>query len=113
MSWYWPKRLDLDLFAAASLFKDGAAEALRLRDTHLSSMDLPVYALQTDETRRYFLHNVRVLMRDSRVPKEKSMLVDRGSNMSSLDPLLAAPAANAFLRTVPRFLAQFTGATAG
>jgi hypothetical protein len=109
-SWYWPKRLDLDLDAALSLSPDPAARALGLRDTHLSSMDLPVYALQTDETRTFFLHNVRVLMRDSQVPSRRSLLVDRGSSMSSLDPLLAKPSANSFLLTVPRFLAQFTGA---
>ena len=73
-------------------------------------MDLPVYALQTDETRTFFLHNVRVMMRDSQIPSKKSLLVDRGSSMSSLDPLLAAPTANSFLLTVPRFLAQYTGA---
>jgi hypothetical protein len=110
VSWYWPKRLDLDLDAAASLSPDPAGRALGLRETHLSSMDLPVYALQTDETRTFFLHNVRVLMRDSEIPSKKSLLVDRGSSMSSLDPLLASPTANSFLLTVPRFLAQYTGA---
>ena len=110
VSWYWPKRLDLDLDAAASLSPDPAARALGLRETHLSSMDLPVYALQTDETRAFFLHNVRVMMRDSQIPSKNSLLVDRGASMSSLDPLLAAPTANSFLLTVPRFLAQYAGA---
>jgi hypothetical protein len=106
ISWYWPKRLDLDLDAAAALGRDPAARLLGLRLRYLSTLDVPIYGFQTEATRAFFLHNLHVLIDRTRVPARQSMLVDRATTTSPLDPLLAAPATNDFTKTVARFLAR-------
>jgi hypothetical protein len=104
VSWYWPKRLNLDLDAAVDPEGSAAADLLGLRLRHTASLDLPIYGFQTEATRHYFLHNLGVLIAHSRVPQRRSMAVDRSTAMSPLDPLLAPPATNDFTKTVARFL---------
>lgn len=103
VSWYWPKRLNLDLDAAADLQRSPAARLLGLRLQHLATLDLPVYGFQTQATRRYFLHNLGVLVGRSRIPAKRSFGVD-GPKTSPLDTLLAPPPTNDFTKTVARFL---------
>jgi hypothetical protein len=104
VSWYWPKRLNLDLDAAVDPEGSAAADLLGLRLRHTASLDLPIYGFQTEATRHYFLHNLGVLIAHSRVPQRRSMAVDRSTAMSPLDTLLAPPATNDFTKTVARFL---------
>jgi hypothetical protein len=104
VSWYWPKRLNLDLDAAVDPEGSPAAQMLGLRLRHAASLNVPIYGFQTEATRHYFLHNLGVLIDRSRVPERKSTAVDRSGAMSPLDALLAPPPTNDFTKTVERFL---------
>lgn len=103
-TWYWPKRMDIDLDAAVSLQRGGAARVLGLRTWHLRSLKLPVYAFGTENTARYFLHNIRLTPHFTAIPAGRITVVDRERTMSSLDPLLAPPSSNPLVPTLRRFV---------
>lgn len=106
IEWYFPKRLTLDVDGASSLPARGSAMArlLDLRTFHARSIDLPLYAFETDLTDGRVLRGARRLVARSRIARRDTTLVDRGSSTSHLDPLTAAPATNDFVRTVAPFL---------
>ena len=104
IEWYFPRRLTLDVDGASGLSRNPITRFLKLRTWHRRSIDVPVYAFQTDLTRGRVLRGARRLIAGSRIPARRSTLVDRGSSTSHLDPLTAAPATNDFLKTAIRFL---------
>jgi hypothetical protein len=67
-------------------------------------VNLPLYALQTDLTHGRVLRGARRFIAGSKVPRDRSVLVDASATESHLDPLTAAPARNRFLQTVVPFL---------
>jgi len=105
IEWYFPRRLTIDVDGASALAARGEIpRLLGLRTRHLSRVDVPLYAFQTDLTEGRVLRGARRFIARSRVPRNRSVLVDRGASTSHLDPLTAAPETNDFLRTVVPFL---------
>lgn len=100
--WYYPRRMVLDTSAANALRRTAAADLLKLRLFHTATIDLPLYAIQTDLTGGGVLRGARTLTRRSRI--KRPLLVDAGGSASHLDPLLAAPQRNRFLKTVVPFV---------
>ena len=104
IEWYFPKRLGIDVDAAQGLTRTATTDALGLRVHHRRSIDLPVYAIQSSLTGGRVLKGARALIRTSRVPARRSVLIDASRTDSHLDPLTAAPATSRYLRTVVPFL---------
>jgi hypothetical protein len=61
-------------------------------------------ALQTDLTDGNVLKGARELIRTSRAPKSKSVLINAEDSMSHLDPLTAAPEHNPLVLELGGFL---------
>jgi len=99
--WYYPRRLLLDFDAASPMRQTPAARYLGLRLMHGSEIDVPLYAFSTALTRGRVARGARRLVHRSKI-EEFSITDDRGT--SHLDPLSAAPARNAFLKSVVPFL---------
>ena len=99
--WYYPRRLLLDIDAANDLRMNAAARVLGLRLRHGREIRLPLYAYSTALTRGRVARGAERLVRFSRI-EEFSITDDRG--VSHLDPLVAAPARNDFLKSVVPFL---------
>lgn len=99
--WYYPYRLLLDIDAASPLRQTRAAKTLGLRLLHGRKIDVPVYAFETDLARGRIVRGARRLARMSRVPRVTAVADPRSSH---LDPLVASPGKNRFLRTVLPFL---------
>ena len=108
IEWYFPLRLSLDVDAASGLRANAATRELGLRPTRLREVDVPLYAFQTDLTAGRVLRGARRYIARSRVPRERSTLVDRSASTSHLDPLTAAPERSDFLKTVVPFLRRLT-----
>ena len=104
VEWFFPQRLSLDVDGANELERNATTKALDLRPWHLADVDVPLYAFQTDLTKGRILRGARRFIQRSDVPARRSLLVDRGSSTSHLDPLTAAPATNDFLKTVVPWL---------
>jgi hypothetical protein len=102
VDWYYPLRLTIDVGAAASLRRTAAARFLGLRLRHLRQVNLPYYVIATSLGGRRLIAGARRFKRESRIPRLE--VVDRGARYGHLDPLLAAPARNAFLKTVVPWL---------
>jgi hypothetical protein len=104
IDWYYPARLSLDVEVAASLRSTPASRYLGLSTPFLHQVDVPYYAFQTSlgGTGNSVADGARAYQRLSRVPSLE--IVDRKSTYSHLDPLLAAPAHNDFLKTVVPWL---------
>lgn len=109
VDWYFPERLSIDTEAAASLTETPAAQALGLRLTHLAQVDVPLYVFQTSlgGTDNSVATAAVDFERASKIPSVT--VVNRASTYSHLDPLLAAPAGNAFLQTVVPFIESLPG----
>ncbi len=106
VEWYFPKRLTIDVNGADELKQNDVAEFLGLRLEHARRIDVPIYAFQTDLTDGDVLRGARRLVKRARTGKRDSMLVNGAPQQSHLDPLLAAPKGNEFLKTVVEFLDQ-------
>jgi pimeloyl-ACP methyl ester carboxylesterase len=104
VEWYFPKRLTIDTNGADQMRQNDVASFLGLRLEHTRKVNLPLYAIATDLAGAHVLDGARNLIRRSRITRRESMLVNRNPLMSHLDPLTAAPKANAFLKTVVPFL---------
>jgi hypothetical protein len=102
--WYFPVRLSLDVDGASGLGRNAVTKLLGLRPFHRRSIELPLYALQTDLTGGRVLRGARRLIASSRIPARRSKLVDASGTNSHLDPLTAAPRTSRFLKTVIPFL---------
>ena len=99
--WYYPRRLLLDVDAASALRQTPAARYLGLRLTHTKEIADPLYAYGTALTDGAVERGARRVVRGSRIRRSR-IVGDPGAN--HLDPLLARPARNRFLRTVVPFL---------
>ena len=99
--WYFPNRLRLDVQAASRLRRDALSRDLGLRTWHRRTIDVPLYAFQTDLTDGAVLRGARRLVKRSDIPRGN---LYRSDAMSHLDPLTATPRRNQFLRTVVPWL---------
>ena len=104
VEWFFPRRLTIDTNGANQLRRNRVARFLGLRLEHSAAVDLPVYAVQTDLTGGGVLRGARNFIRRARTTFAESVLVDQDPRQSHLDPLLAPPAANGYLKTVVPFL---------
>jgi pimeloyl-ACP methyl ester carboxylesterase len=104
VEWFFPLRLSLDVDGASELRRNAVTRLLRLRPFHTRRVNVPLYAFQTDLTRGRVLRGARRYLARSRIPRRASMLVDRSSTTSHLDPVTAGPATNDFVKTVVPFL---------
>jgi hypothetical protein len=101
VEWYFPRRLPLDLQAAAALRPTPAGRLLGVRVRHARRVDRPLYAFGTDLTRGRAVDAARRFARSSRVPRATFAQARR---FTHLDPLTATPRRNHFLQTVVPFL---------
>ena len=105
--WYYPNRLNVDTGGAGGIDPNSpGAQVLGLRLMHLAQVDVPYYAFQTSlgGASNGVINGATSFAERSKVPKGGLVLVDRASSTSHLDPLLAAPAKNDFIKTVVPFL---------
>jgi hypothetical protein len=102
--WYYPLRLSIDAGAAASLQQTPVATYLGLRLLDTSKVNVPLYAFQTSlgGTDNAVADGARNFQRHSKIPSVT--VVSRTLTYSHLDPLLATPSENAFLRTAVPWL---------
>lgn len=109
VDWYYPQRLSIDTKAASTLTETPAAQALGLRLTHESQVDVPLYVIQTS------LGGANNGVAQAAVSFEKASkipyadVVNESAQYSHLDPLLAAPSVNRFLITVVPFIEGLPG----
>ena len=101
VEWYFPAKLTLDVDGADALSRNSITNYLGLRTWHRAEINVPLYAEQTSLTRGNVLRGARRLFRSSRIPRATYVNVP---NSHHVDPLLAAPSKNVFLRTVVPFL---------
>jgi hypothetical protein len=107
VDWYYPSRLNVDSGGASSLNRNSpAAKVLGLRVWHIKDVNIPYYAFQTSlsGSRDGVVNGAKNFAARSKVPKGGLVIVDAKTTTSHLDPLLAAPATNDFLKTVIPFL---------
>jgi hypothetical protein len=104
VEWYFPARLTIDVNGANALRRNPVSRFLGLRTWHTREVDLPLYAFQTSLTNGDVLRGAERFVERSAVTKRETTLVDGSASTSHLDPLLAAPATNQFLKTVVPFL---------
>ena len=105
--WYYPSRLNVDTGGAAGIDPNSpGAKVLGLRINHLAEVNVPYYAFQTSLSggTNGVINGATSFAERSKVPKSGLVLVDRATTTSHLDPLLAAPAKNDFIKTVVPFL---------
>jgi len=109
VDWYYPARLSIDSGAAASLRQTPVADQLGLRMFHTAQVDVPLFAFQTSlgGTHNAVADAAHAFQAESKIPSVT--VVSRTSTYSHLDPLLAAPGANAFLATVVPWLKHVDG----
>jgi pimeloyl-ACP methyl ester carboxylesterase len=106
LEWYYPIRLDMDLFLAlASLRPTQVTEYLGLRPYHLSDINLPLYVFETSLSQGGVLRAARQLVSESRI-SQYQLVSDE--NMGHLDPLGDFPDHNSFITSVVPFLRQIT-----
>lgn len=104
VEWYFPKRLTIDTNGADQMRRNDVGNFLGLRLFHTRKVNLPLYAIATNLAGAHVLDGARNFIRRARTTSRQSMLVNRNPLMSHLDPLIAAPKTNAFLKTVVPFL---------
>jgi hypothetical protein len=103
-SWYHPIRLSDDAAAVNNGIPNPAQKVFGLRSIHGRAVRLPMYAIETSLGAGRVLRGVRALARRSGVPARRLVLVDRHTTYDHIDPLVARPARNAFLKTLVPFL---------
>jgi hypothetical protein len=101
VEWYFPRRLPLDLQAAAALKPTPAARVLGVRVRHARDVNVPLFAFGTDFTQGRVIDAARRFARTSKVP---SATFAQATSFTHLDPLTSSPAKNHFLTTVVPFL---------
>jgi hypothetical protein len=102
IDWYTPRRLvDLDIAAADRLVPSRLTRALGLRLTHLHTLSLPLYGFAAAKAPVL----ARRLVQASRI-RHPRLIAD--PRMTHIDPLVAAPEQNTFLRTVVPFLRRLS-----
>jgi pimeloyl-ACP methyl ester carboxylesterase len=101
VEWYFPKRLRLDVDGISPLKRGPVATLLGLRPFHVTQVDRPLYAYQTELTHGHVLRGARAFVDRSKI-SQTYYVNDPGAG--HLDPLTAAPSRNRFLKTVVPFL---------
>ena len=109
LDWYYPSRLSIDAGAAASLRQTAVANALGLRLLHTAQVNVPLYAFQTSlgGRKNAVARSAHAYQAESKIPSVT--VVSRTSTYSHLDPLLASPDQNDFLKTVVPWLDRLDG----
>jgi hypothetical protein len=104
--WYYPERLSIDAGAAATLRQTPVATYLGLRLMDTAQVDVPLYAFQTSlgGTDNAVADGAHYFQAHSKIPSVT--VVSRTATYSHLDPLLATPSRNAFLRTAVPWLTK-------
>jgi hypothetical protein len=102
--WYYPERLSIDAGVAAPLQQTPEATYLGLRLSHTSQVDDPLYAFQTSlgGANNAVVGSAEAYKAESKIPSLTT--VSRTTTYSHLDPLLASPDRNDFLKTVVPWL---------
>ena len=102
-AWYHPRRLSIDA-GAINNGRDNPAQAV-FGDHAIfgSRVHVPMYAFETALGDGRVIPAVRQLAGQSHVPKAERRFVDR-ANYAHVDPLVALPQKNAFLKTLVPFL---------
>lgn len=108
IDWYYPARLTIDDEAAATLQPTAVTRYLGLPVTHLKDVNVPLYAIQTSlgGVGNTVANGAHYYQAHSRIP---SVDIVSRPDYGHLDPLLAAPARNAFLQTVVPWLTRIPG----
>lgn len=104
VDWFFPRRITIDANGADQMKENDVAEYLGLRLEHTKQIDLPLYVFQTENTDGDVLKGARNLIRRTKTTKAQAELVNGDPETSHLDPLIASPAKNEFLKTVKPFL---------
>jgi hypothetical protein len=104
VDWYFPRKITIDANGADQMKMNDVAKFLGLRLEHTKQIDLPLYVFQTDNTNGDVLKGARNLIKRSKTTKAQAELVNGAPEASHLDPLIAAPNKNDFLKTVKPFL---------
>jgi len=104
--WYYPERLSIDAGASAPLQQTQVAAYLGLRLLHTAQVDVPLFAFQTalGGADNGVVGSARAYKAESRIPSVTA--VSRTDTYSHLDPLLASPGRNDFLKAVVPWLTQ-------
>lgn len=100
--WYFPRRLTLDVDAVSALRSTRSTRLLGLRARHASEIDIPLYAFQTDLTRGRVIRGAKRLRKRAKGIKTYKFVSD--TKQSHLDPLVASPRRNNFLKTLVPWL---------
>lgn len=106
IDWYFPRRLRLDVDATSPLRRTKVTRFLGLRPFHAAKIDVPLYAYQTELTRGRVIRGARRLIKRSRI---RTFRLVRDPEASHLDPLVAAPKRNVFLKTLVPFVKKRLG----
>jgi hypothetical protein len=101
--WYYPQRLAIDIAGADRLTRNPVTTLLGLRTWHLSEVNVPVYAFETNLTHGGVLRGARALIAASKIPAGRSVLAADHAAAHD-DPLVAPYPVNRFLQTVVLFL---------
>ena len=109
VEWFFPRKITIDANGADQMRMNDVARFLKLRLEHTHEVDLPFYVFQTDDTGGDVLKGARNFIRRTRTTKKQSTLVNREDTTSHLDPLIASPGRNDFLKTVKPFLVDAFG----
>lgn len=104
VDWFFPTRITIDANGADRMRMNPVARYLGLRLMHTGRVKLPFYVVQTDDTGGDVLKGARNWIRRTRTTRRQSVLVNADPRMSHLDPLLATPKKNVFIKTVTPFL---------
>lgn len=109
VDWYFPRRITIDANGADRMKQNDVAKFLGLRLKHTARIDLPLYVFQTANTDGDVLKGARNFIRRTKTTKAQATLVNRDPETSHLDPLIARPAKNDYLKTVKPFLVEAFG----
>lgn len=104
VDWFFPTRITIDDNGADQMRMNAVAKYLGLRLMHTSQVNLPFYVVQTDDTGGNVMKGAKNWLKRTKTPKSQTKLVNADPQMSHLDPLLATPGKNVFLKTVGPFL---------
>ncbi len=104
VDWFFPTRITIDANGADQMRQNSVAKYLGLRLKYTGKVNLPFYVIQTDDTDGDVLKGARNWLKRTKTPKRQTKLVNADPRMSHLDPLLATPRKNVFIKTVTPFL---------
>lgn len=113
VDWFFPTRITIDANGADQMRMNPVAKYLGLRLFHTADVNLPFYVVQTDDTDGDVIKGARNWLRRTETPKRFTKLVNADPRMSHLDPLMASPEKNVFLKTVTPFLKKAFGSRGG